>query len=205
MCWIPAPNISSGNEVFVDAVNGVKSSSFILNIGPLVSPDQTDTKLLKLCLNLLSMCSLVVLEKPREANNVAIFDVLRRGLEYFGGDMALFKSSVPMPPLVLFSREGHLSHKESKKTMDSLFNPEGGFSEEIGERNLLRNLATSVFENREVLGVAVGEALELTDLFGIEELKSRYSFWRCNPILLTLLSTFLGWRVFHRWNFRAYS
>jgi hypothetical protein len=152
-----------------------------------------------LALNILSMSSLVVFEKA-ESHSFTQFEFLRRLLEFFGGDMNSLKSSVTIPPLVLFSHAGHISSKDSKKTMELYLAPESGFSEEIGERNMIRNLITTVFESREAIGAATPRGTSVSDLFGTDELRSRYRTVYV-IFLITIKSMFCSsdWRMSLLW------
>ena len=126
----------------------------VVDLGALLLSDDQSAEYLWLGLNILSLSSLAIFEKSTDPNDLSQFQCLRRGLGLFNDDMHTFKTTLTMPPLALFSRDGHLSNKDAKKMLEAHFNPESGFSEEIGNRNLLKNIISSVFESRELLSAS---------------------------------------------------
>lgn len=162
-------NDSRGVPIHI--LDGSPQSTCVINLGPLLTSGNEERNML--ALNILSLSSLVVFEKV-EGQSLSQFDFLRRILDVFGGDLNSLKSSLAIPPLVLFSHSGHVSAKESKKMLETYLAPEVGFSEEIGNRNLIRNVINTLFESREAIGATAPRGSSISDMFGTDELRSRY-------------------------------
>ena len=103
--------------------------------------------------NLLSLCTAIFVEfdiddHNRNIEKLSFFNEL---VDYFKNNVSMLKSVVDVPVIHFYTRKEGLNVKSSKKAIDSMLQPEKGFSEEIGKRNYTRNILTSFTPHKEIL------------------------------------------------------